>query len=164
MESTNCRPHNYLCPFCQFLKGIEDNSTLLRKSDLVYENEDTVAFVSVKWWPNNPGHVLVIPKTHIENIYQMPDRLLAQIAVVTKQIALALKEVFKCQGVSTRQHNEAAGNQDVWHFHQHVFPRWPEDNLYALDGAFVSEDVRSQHAKKLREFLALSRQSKSDFK
>jgi histidine triad (HIT) family protein len=31
--------------------------------------------------------------------------------------------VFKHEGISTRQHNEPAGDRDVWHRHVHVFAR-----------------------------------------
>ena len=37
---------------------------------------------------------------------------------------------YDCAGTSTRQHNEPAGYQDAWHYHVHVFPRYPGDNLY----------------------------------
>ena len=45
-----------------------------------------------------------------------------------------MKTAFGCPGVSTRQHNEPAGNQDVWHYHVHVFPRWHGDRLYGSEG------------------------------
>jgi hypothetical protein len=40
-----------------------------------------------------------------------------------------MRDAFGCEGISTRQHNGPAGNQDVWHFHLHVFPRYPNDGL-----------------------------------
>jgi diadenosine tetraphosphate (Ap4A) HIT family hydrolase len=46
-----------------------------------------------------------------------------------RDTALALKTAFDCPGVSTRQHNEPAGNQDVWHLHVHVFPRFESDGF-----------------------------------
>lgn len=88
------------------------------------------AFVASHWWPENPGHVLVIPNAHIENIYEFPPALGADLMAVTQHVANAMKAAYGCHGVSTRQHNEPAGDQDVWHFHQHVFPRWTGDRLY----------------------------------
>lgn len=88
------------------------------------------AFVASHWWPENPGHVLVIPNSHIENIYEFPPALGADLMAVTQRVAVAMKAAYGCEGVSTRQHNEPAGDQDVWHFHQHVFPRWAGDRLY----------------------------------
>jgi diadenosine tetraphosphate (Ap4A) HIT family hydrolase len=49
-----------------------------------------------------------------------------------------MKDAYRCDGVSTRQHNEPAGDQDVWHLHVHVLPRHQGDQLYLrhLDGAY----------------------------
>lgn len=82
-----------------------------------------------KWKPTNPGAVLVIPIPHYENIFELPDVLGGPIQRAVRETALAMKSAYGCDGVSTRQHNEPAGNQDVWHFHIHVFPRYKGDDL-----------------------------------
>jgi histidine triad (HIT) family protein len=41
-----------------------------------------------------------------------------------------MKSSWECDGVSIRQHNEPAGNQDTWHYHMHVTPRFHADELY----------------------------------
>ena len=46
-------------------------------------------------------------------------------------MALTMKVVYSCDGISTRQHNEPAGNQDVWHYHLHVTPRYKDDVFYS---------------------------------
>lgn len=60
-----------------------------------------------------------------------------------------------CDGVSTRQHNEPGGNQDVWHFHQHVFPRWLGARLYQRhdEKAVVPAPDRAVRAERLRAVL-----------
>lgn len=66
--------------------------------------------------------------------------------------AIAIRQSYRCDGTSTRQHNEPAGNQDVWHFHVHVFPRYAGDRLYAtkpLKG-FVTAERRRPYAERLR--------------
>jgi histidine triad (HIT) family protein len=60
----------------------------------------------------------------------MPEEIGHHIFDFSKQAAIALKEAYGCDGTSIRQHNEPAGNQDVWHYHLHVFPRYEGDNLY----------------------------------
>jgi histidine triad (HIT) family protein len=42
--------------------------------------------------------------------------------------------VFIHEGISTRQHNEPAGDQDVWHLHVHVFARQHGDEPYRRHG------------------------------
>jgi len=107
------------------------------------------AFVASHWWPGNHGHVLVIPNLHIENLYEFPPELGADLMSLTRRVAVAMKQAFGCDGVSTRQHNEPAGDQDVWHFHQHVFPRWSGDRLYerhAERAPAAAEDIADRAA------------------
>lgn len=150
----NHQPTDDQCSFCLFAKGIE--TTYNKQSDIVFEDGDSIAFISPKWWVNNSGHVIVIPKKHFENIYDIPDDLLSHVHVVAKKTAIALKLAYKCDGTSIRQHNEPDGNQDMWHFHVHVFPRYKNDELYKKhdEKRFVSEEERKPYAEKLREYFS----------
>lgn len=103
----NHRPENYVCPFCNIVKGIYD--PLTTADDIVFQNESTVAFIASRWWKNNKGHVLVIPRQHFENIYDISEEALCETEKTVKKIALAVKKTYGCDGVSTRQHNEPAG-------------------------------------------------------
>ncbi|HET7638615.1 MAG TPA: HIT domain-containing protein, partial [Ktedonobacteraceae bacterium] len=96
-----------------------------------------------------------IPKGHFENIYDIPEDDLAEVYKVVKRASLAIRSTYDCQGTSTRQHNEPAGGQDVWHFHVHVFPRYDNDGLYQNDdkNGFVSAATRAPYAQRLRNFL-----------
>ena len=147
-------PEEYICPLCLLAKGGEGN--LNRRSDIVYEDEEIVAFVSPKWWVNNPGNILIIPREHVENIYDISDEILSKIQCLGKKVALGIKETYKSDGVSFRQHNEPAGGQDVWHYHLHVFPRWEGDDLYINHNnkSFVSPEERNVYAQKLRDYFA----------
>ncbi len=119
----NHEPENYTCPFCIY---VSDTKFKYR----VYQDDYLCAFISSAMWPNNPGIVIIVPNKHIENIYDMPDSLLAEIQILAKKIALAMKVGYRCHGISTRQHNEPAGNQSVMHYHMHVIPRYNNDDLY----------------------------------
>jgi histidine triad (HIT) family protein len=61
-----------------------------------------------------------------------------------------LRRAYACDGTSLRQHNEPAGNQDVWHHHVHVFPRFTGDELYRTDGQYVDQEVMSHDAAQVR--------------
>lgn len=121
-------PDGYPCPFCRIAAGLDDEHTSWEH--VVLHDNRVTAFVASHWWPANPGHVLVIPNEHYENLYELPSFLAEPILIATQRVARAFKAAYGCDGVSTRQHNEPAGNQDVWHFHQHVFPRFAGDALY----------------------------------
>ena len=148
-------PKNYLCPFCDWLAGNE--TKYKQNSDIVLQNEHLTAFVSPAWWVNNPGSVIVIPNHHVENIYDIDDDTLSHIGIATKRIATAIRKTYDgCTGTSTRQHNEPDGNQSVWHFHAHVFARYPHDQLYEnhTNKHFVSPAQRAHYATQLRAYFA----------
>lgn len=125
----NHEPGNYTCPLCQIAKG-EATEKGNQEGSVIFRNDVITIFVAGKWWRSNPGHVILIPNAHIENLYDIPEEIGHHIFDFSKKIAVALKESYGCDGISTRQHNEPAGNQDVWHYHLHVFPRYTGDNLY----------------------------------
>lgn len=121
-------PPGYDCPFCRLAHG--DADAINSPRFVVFADDATLAFVAPKWWAHNPGHVLVVPREHHEHIYSIPDDLLARVYATAKRVAVAMRAAYPCAGTSMRQHNEPAGNQDVWHFHVHVFPRHEGDALY----------------------------------
>jgi histidine triad (HIT) family protein len=152
----NHAPKNYICPICLGVKGIENKDTLITRSDIVYKNEFVTAFISSFFIGNNHGHVIIVPNEHIENIYDLSNELSYKIQDAAKMIALALKETYKCDGISTAQHNEPAGDQHVFHYHFHVFPRYENDNLYGnmLNKRSTTPEERLEYAEKLRKYFS----------
>ena len=112
-----------------------------------------MAFICAGQWPNNPGHALIVPIEHAENLYALSDPLNARIQLLARRLALAMKAAYGCAGTSTRQHNEPEGGQDVWHYHLHVFPRWQDDGLYTLHRSIVLPTLRADQADTLRPAL-----------
>lgn len=149
----NHEPKDYKCPFCAFAQGQE--TEMNKRTDIIFEDDFILAFISPKWWVNNSGNVIIIPKQHVENIYDISNDVLGKIYKTGKQVALAIKQSYKCDGVSFRQHNEPAGNQDVWHFHLHVFPRWENDCLYLNyeNKKPASPSERLPYAEKLKKYF-----------
>ncbi|HET7094766.1 MAG TPA: HIT family protein [Thermomicrobiales bacterium] len=145
--------HDSHCPFCRFVAGEE--TPFNTRADIVHQDDDVMAFISPRWWPNNPGNVIIIPCRHFADIYDVPDDLLGKIVVAGKRIAIAMKAAYGCDGTSLRQHNERGGDQDVFHVHLHVFPRWFGDRLYQNTDAhrFATCDERRSYAVRLRARL-----------
>lgn len=142
----NHAPDPYDCPFC---RNVRDGTSDL-PLELLYRDAEVFVKMNPKWWPNNPGAALVIPVAHHENVYDLPAALGTPLQRAVRATAVAMKEAYKCDGVSTRQHNEPAGNQDVWHYHIHVFPRFDGDDLYLLKGARTSAETMRSYADRLR--------------
>jgi histidine triad (HIT) family protein len=152
----NHAPNEYQCPFCLLVQGIKNEDVLSIAADIVLHNEKVTAFISSHQWPRNHGNVLIIPNQHFENIYELPPELAVDIQQAAQRIALAMKTIYACDGVSTRQHNEPAGSQDVWHYHVHVTPRYQGDRFYAtavIEKAFMPPEERGYHAVKLRNAI-----------
>lgn len=151
----NHAPKKYQCPFCLLIRGIENIYVHSKQSDIFYQDRHVVGLISSDWWPNNPGSVLVIPVKHYENIYDLPAILSGRIHRLEQQVALAIKKLYKSDGVSSRQHNEPAGGQDIWHFHVQVLPRYDNDRLYQLvnQRKLAALSRRRPYAKKLRNYF-----------
>jgi histidine triad (HIT) family protein len=144
----NHAPPDYLCPFCRNLTTGASDLPL----EFIHRDDAILVKMNPKWWLRNPGSVLVIPNDHYENVYDLPVEFGTPIQRAVRSAAIAMKSAFGCDGVSTRQHNEPDGNQDVWHYHVHVFPRWKDDDLYGSSASLADADELRQRAGLLREF------------
>jgi histidine triad (HIT) family protein len=145
-------PLDYECPFCAVVRGEEQPPWTFR-DDVVWCDGASTAWVNRRWWAHNPGNVVVVPNRHVENIYEVDRELAAEVHETARRIALAMKEAYGCSGVSTRQHNEPAGDQEVWHYHLHVFPRWHGDDLYRSPHRLTTREERRPYAERLRAAL-----------
>jgi histidine triad (HIT) family protein len=103
------------CIFCKIVKKKAPSSVL-------YEDYAVMAFLDIR--PLNMGHTLVIPKTHYVDIFDIPQKKLAAIHIVAKQLASAVKIAMGADGISIIEQNGQAAGQDIFHLHVHVVPRF----------------------------------------
>ena len=101
------------CEFCRIIRREAPASR-------VYDDEQVFAFLSNH--PVNPGHTLIVPKKHYENIYEVPDEEIAHIFKVSKKIASAVKKAVMTEGIRIVQNNGEAAGQVIAHLHVHVIP------------------------------------------
>ncbi|MBI4448667.1 HIT family protein [Candidatus Woesearchaeota archaeon] len=113
------------CVFCKILK----KEVPCVK---VYEDEYTFAFLDVQ--PINKGHTLVIPKSHHENLFDLPKDQLHQCISTVKTVALAIKESLRPDGINVGMNNNRAAGQVVFHAHFHIIPRFLGDGLHHWPG------------------------------
>lgn len=97
----------------------------------------------------------MVPDAHHENLYDLPPVYGHAVHDLVREMATAIRATYDCDGTSVRQHNEPAGNPDVWHHHVHVFPRYVDDELYATTPytAFRTPAERRPYVDKLRAYL-----------
>ena len=100
------------CIFCKIIKGeIPSNK--------VYEDEYVLAFKDLH--PVTPVHVLVIPKTHIQDLEHITD----ENAIYVQKCQQAFQKVSKETGVSESGYRVICncgedGGQEVKHLHYHL--------------------------------------------
>ncbi|MGO1192417.1 MAG: HIT family protein [Nesterenkonia sp.] len=147
-------PTGYVCPFCQLAAGTADDpANRCELSDLVHQDEDVLVFIACDGFGPHAGHAMITPVAHREALYDLDDDQLTKISLFTRHVALAIKLAWDPPGTSVRQHNEPAGNQHVWHYHQHVFPRYEDDMLYRQIRHPLDVEFRAQKAQELKAAL-----------
>ena len=88
----------------------------------IAENEKFFAFLDI--FPLVKGHVLVIPKIEVDNMFDLPDEYLSELLVFAKPIAKAIEKSFSCN----RCGMEVVG-LEVPHAHLHLIPVNSSDDL-----------------------------------
>lgn len=106
------------CPFCKMGRHELDHVPVLEDKDIL---------VVMDLYPAAPGHVLILPKEHIETIYQLPAELGTRIMTTAIWVAKVIKEKLSPDGLNLVQSNEIAAGQAIPHFHLHIVPRYKGD-------------------------------------
>lgn len=146
-------PTGYNCPICAGLRQPGGPDTMIESGDFVYRDEHVSAIINTFFWGHNPGHVIVVPNEHHENIYTLPPELGHRIFDVAQLVARAMKAAYRCDGITTRQNNEPAGDQHAFHFHFHVVPRYKDDEYNRLKPKHIrtaDPAERAEYAQKLK--------------
>ncbi len=152
----NHAPQEYKCPICLAVEGIESEDTMMKQDDIFYRDDLVMAVINSKFVGNNPGHAIVIPLKHYENLYELPEKEANQIMKVAKKVAIAMKEVRKSDGVMIQQNNEPASGQHAFHYHMHIFPRFKDDRFDEnMSNVRVAEpEERKPFSSAMREYFS----------
>ncbi|MBU1164101.1 HIT family protein [Patescibacteria group bacterium] len=132
------------CIFCKIIAGeIPSNK--------IYEDEDVLAFLDIM--PINPGHTLVIPKTHYTSVDDTPDKILEKLIVAVKKIGSAVKVGTGSPAYNIGLNNGKVAGQVVDHVHFHIMPRTADDGKEMWAGGKYKEDEAESVAEKIKEAL-----------
>lgn len=96
-------------------------------ADVVSENDDVMAFADIN--PATKGHILVIPKKHSVNLFDIDDALFAKVLQLAKRIAKIMPELLGCSGVNLFHSAGEVAWQEVMHFHLHIVPRYEREEI-----------------------------------
>jgi len=108
------------CIFCAIVAGHAP-------AEVVYEDEHTLAFMDIN--PAIQGHVLVVPKKHARDIFDIAEKEAQHVMRAAVRVARAVDQALHPDGVNLIQANRRAAFQSVFHFHVHVIPRWWDDGI-----------------------------------
>ena len=132
------------CLFCKILNGDIPSTT-------VYEDESFQAILDVS--PAARGHVLILPKNHAADLFELPEEDASKIMILAKKIAGALKTAYHCDGINILQNNGEAAGQTVFHFHMHLIPRYEgmkNDDLLNWTHEQFSDQEQDEICQKLK--------------
>jgi histidine triad (HIT) family protein len=107
------------CLFCSIIK-------YKTPAVIIYENKDFVALMDK--YPINPGHSLVIPKSHHESLLSMTPYEVGNLYSTVSTISRAVMSALNADGFSIGQNNGRAANQIIPHVHVHIIPRYADDS------------------------------------
>ena len=116
---------------------------------IVYEDDEVVAILDK--YPINKGHILVMPKKHYRDIFEIPTEVLCRVMIVTKLMARAVVDGLKADGVRLIQNNGSSAGQVVFHFHVHVIPYY--GGGYRAHRVELSEEEAIEVVSKVTEAL-----------
>lgn len=115
------------CVFCAAeRKKISFESLCLAKTDH--------AMVILNKYPYNTGHLLILPRRHVANIWDLSEEELLEVTRWIQKSMGVLDEVYQCKGMNVgMNHGAVAGAGIPDHIHWHIVPRWLGDtNFFPL--------------------------------
>jgi histidine triad (HIT) family protein len=135
------------CVFCAIACGDIPAHTVL-------ENDHVIAFLDVH--PAAEGHVLVVPKTHVQTLPDLPDDVAGPLMAAIRRVAAALVRGRNADGINVLNASGSPAGQTVYHVHFHVIPRHRGDSLHLHVPAFpeaTNHPAMEAEARAIRDAL-----------
>ncbi len=145
MDSALYYPHMNTCIFCKIVAHEIP-------ANIIYEDNDVVAFLDNT--PINPGHTLVIPKTHHSTFQETPPDTLSKLTLVAQKVSKAVTLGSGASGMNIYINNGKDAGQVVFHTHIHLIPRHSNDGKELWHGTpYVNETVEKSIAENIQKNL-----------
>ncbi len=96
------------------------------KPGIVYRGEH--CFVILNAYPYTPGHVMVVPYAHLDELRKLPGDAAHEMIDLSQRMESVLRELYRPDGINLGMNiGKAAGAGIAGHIHMHVLPRWVAD-------------------------------------
>lgn len=109
-----------MCLFC-------DIANKKIPSFVVYEDEFVISFLDIS--RGTEGHTLVVPKKHVENIFDMDKETLDHVNTGILTVSNILKTKLNVNNLNIINNSGVGAGQSVMHFHVHLIPRYEDDGV-----------------------------------
>lgn len=142
--------HDENCIFCQIIEG-------KIPSTVVYEDDAVMAFLDIT--QATKGHTLLVPKTHVKDIFGYDEALAAKVFARLPKLASAIKASDdKIVGLNIVNNNGEAAYQSVFHSHIHLIPRYSKTKdgfsmTFSDNSKAYNQERRAQIAAKIKANL-----------
>jgi histidine triad (HIT) family protein len=124
------------CIFCQIV-------TKAIKSNIVYEDELTIAVLDIN--PATNGHTIIMPKTHFNSLYEMPQKDYLGLLSIARAVAYAILLSMGVTNVDLVYTQELRKGNFTPHALIHAIPRYNDDTVnYVWQPKTVGPDELSQ--------------------
>ncbi|MRJ02728.1 MAG: HIT domain-containing protein [Epsilonproteobacteria bacterium] len=136
------------CVFCYAAAHPEEDGEL----GVLYRGR--YSFAIMNRYPYTPGHFMVIPYRHIDNLETLPRESWLEMARLTQRGVKLLKDILRAEGVNIGMNlGAAAGAGIAEHIHMHLVPRWERDTNFitTVGHARVYSTSFEEIYRKLRE-------------
>jgi histidine triad (HIT) family protein len=124
------------CDFCAIAQGKD------RPPQIVCEDTTWLAFFPLH--PATPGHTLVIPRTHVDDLWQVHQSLGTDLMSAVIQVGRAIQTSLSPEGMNLITSAGKTAEQTVFHLHLHLVPRWTKDGfgrIWPLDKRYENADL-----------------------
>ncbi len=112
------------CVFCDAVKENDD-----AKSRIVLRGVN--CFVILNTFPYTPGHVMVVPYAHLDDLQKLPTATANEMMALSQRMETVLRELYHPDGINLGMNiGKAAGAGIAGHIHMHVLPRWVADSNF----------------------------------
>ena len=118
---------------------------------------DELAFATLAKYPYNPGHLLLLPVRHVDDLEGMTDEENAEVARLLQRSLRALRGTAEPQGFNVGLNlGRVAGAGIPEHLHWHVVPRWSGDTNFmpVIGQTRVLPELLDETFEKLRPLFA----------
>ncbi len=113
------------CVFCHISHHKEDDIS----AHVLYRDEE--CFIVMNKYPYTPGHFMIIPHMHTDNLESLPSQTWLHMSDLAQKSVRLLKDGFGAKGVNIGMNlGENAGAGIAEHIHMHIVPRWPRDTNF----------------------------------